>query len=206
MKREVAVDTLVTGAATIASVVAGAKLVGRVAVAGDAAALAAASVYAATLVIAYAASTMYHLAHAGRGRAFFQALDHTTIFLLIAGTYTPFCVLALRYDGGMPLLAAVWALGLIGIGIRLAWLRRAYRLAPLLYLLQGWIGVPWAAALVRAAGTGALILVVAGGVAYTAGIAFYLWRSLRYGNLIWHLFVIAGSACHYAAIARYLIR
>jgi hemolysin III len=169
-------------------------------------ALVSVAVYGAALIVAYTNATLYHrAASAGRAAARFQALDHATIFVLVAGTYTPFCLLALKAHHGVTLLAMVWGLGAAGIAIRLLWLRRPYRWAPLVYLAQGWIGLPWGRTLVETAGSGAVILVVAGGIAYTAGIAFFLWRSFRFSNAAWHLFVVAGSVCHFAAIALYVL-
>lgn len=165
-----------------------------------------AAIYGVALILTYTNAALYHRAKtAGRDATRFQAFDHSTIFLLIAGTYTPFCLLAFKAHQGLILLALAWGLGMAGVGIRVLWLRRAYRWAPLVYLAQGWIGVPWGHALVDTVGTGALALVLAGGIAYTAGIAFFLWRSFRFSNAVWHLFVMTGSACHFMAIAVYLL-
>lgn len=199
-------DSVLLGAATMLSVAGLIALIGLARKTSSGIAIASVSIYGATLVIAYLCSGLYE-ARIGSAKwiARFQALDHCTIFLLIAGTFTPLCALALAGDDGWWLLAAVWLIAASGIGIRVFWLRRPYRYALGLYLLQGWIGVPWVPVLLRTAGMGTLVLIAAGGVAYTVGIGFYLWRGFRYGTLVWHLFVVVGSVCHFLAIALYLL-
>ena len=171
--------------------------------AGDPLALTAVSVYGATLVIAYCCSGLYE-ARIGSAKsiAVFRALDHSTIFLLIAGTYTPICALALADRGGWWVLAANWGVALTGISVRLIWLRRPRHWPPTLYLMQGLIGVPWVPALLHSAGVETMALIAAGGAVYTVGILFYLWRGFRYGTLTWHLFVVTGSLCHFFAVMR----
>jgi len=199
-------DRLVLGLAIVLSVIGTAVLIRAAQEAGGGIATASVAVYGATLVAAYFGASLYE-AQIGPPRviAALQTLDHCTIFLLIAGTYTPFCALALSDVGGWWLLAAVWAIAALGIWIRVFRLPRAYQFAPTLYLAQGWIGAPWSGALARHAGNDVLTLVAAGGAAYTLGVGFHLWRSLRYGRVIWHLFVVTGSLCHFAAIAFYLL-
>ena len=163
------------------------------------------ALYGATLIFSYLIAALYHGARGRRVRELFQTFDHCAIFLLIAGTYTPFALLPLWDHLGWVMFLLVWLLACLGIGIRLFWIRRLHRLAPALYLAMGWLGLAWARPLLETLGTGALMLVVAGGVAYTAGLVFFRWRSLPYGNAVWHGFVVTGSACHFSAIAFYAL-
>ena len=168
--------------------------------------LATVSVYGITLVLAYSTSALYHGARGGERGPIFQAADHCTIYLLIAGTYTPFAVLALRDRQGPLLLGAVWILAFAGIVIRIFWIRRLHRLSPALYVLLGWIGLAWARPFVETLDRSALVLLIAGGLAYTAGAAFFSRSASARGDVLWHVCAVAGSACHYAAVVRLLSR
>jgi len=199
-------DSILLGAATVFGAIGLAILVRHAQETASTRAIASLSVYGATLVLAFIGSALYEARIGGpKSVARFQAFDHSTIHLLIAGTYTPICALAFADYGGWWLLAMVWSAGLIGIGLRTLWLRRPLRWGPALYLLQGWIGVLWIPTLVHTAGAAMVELIAAGGAAYTLGVGFYLWRGFRYSTLIWHLFVVTGSLCHFIAIAYYLL-
>ena len=183
-------DALVHAAGVAASLAAAGVL--GLAVLPRLAAVPAASValYAASLIAVFAASAAYNLVGHARWKAALRRLDHAAIFILIAGTYTPFGTRAIGRDAdSYILLAFVWVLALIGIALKLGLPRRFERTALVLYLLQGW-------AVVAAPGA----LLGAGGVLYTAGVAFHLWRRLPYHNAIWHAFVLAAAACHFAAV------
>jgi hemolysin III len=173
---------------------------------GPAAVLVGCVVFGAALVVLYTASTLYHaLGHVHeRARTVLRALDHSAIFLLIAGTYTPFTLVSLRGPWGWSLFAVVWSLAVAGIALRLALRRRPTALFVSLYLAMGWCVVLALRPLVAAVPPGGIALLVAGGLAYSVGVVFYLWRSLPYGHAIWHGFVLAGSAFHYAAVLRYV--
>jgi hemolysin III len=161
------------------------------------------AIYGLTLVLLYTASTLYHALPAPRAKDVFRVLDHAAIYLLIAGTYTPFALGVLRGKWGWSLLAAVWALAAVGIvlkatrGFRYAWLSTA------VYLAMGWLIVVALRPLVAQIGIDGLAWLLAGGVAYTAGVIFFAWDRLRYGHMVWHLFVLAGSICHFVAVLRY---
>jgi hemolysin III len=133
-------------------------------------------------------------------------LDHAAIYLLIAGTYTPFALGVLRGRWGWSLLASVWTLAAIGIalkatrGFRVPWLSTA------VYLLMGWLIVIALRPLVTHIGFGGLAWLLGGGLAYTAGVVFFAWERLRYGHMVWHIFVLAGSICHFVAVVRYAAR
>jgi hemolysin III len=161
------------------------------------------AIYGLTLVLLYTASTLYHALPAPRAKDVFRVLDHAAIYLFIAGTYTPFALGVLRGKWGWSLLAAVWALAAVGIvlkatrGFRYAWLSTA------VYLAMGWLIVVALRPLVAQIGIDGLAWLLAGGVAYTAGVIFFAWDRLRYGHMVWHLFVLAGSICHFVAVLRY---
>jgi hemolysin III len=163
------------------------------------------AVYATTLVLLYGTSTLYHALSATRARRVFRVLDHSAIFLLIAGTYTPFALVSLRGPWGWTLLGIVWGLAVVGITAKAIFGARRPIVSTVIYLGMGWVVLVAAKPLVAHVPAGGIAWLVAGGVAYTAGIVFYAWTRLRYSHAIWHLFVLAGSACHYVAVARYVV-
>lgn len=175
-------------------------LVTRAARRGDAVSIAACAVYGATLLLLYTSSSLYH-AVGGRARALLRRLDHSAIHLLIAGSYTPFTLVTLRGPRGFALLCAVWALATLGVLYEILASQRRRRLALPLYLLMGWLALLAIGPLARALPLPALALVVAGGVCYTLGVPFYaLDKRLRWAHGAFHLFVLAGSAAHFAAV------
>jgi len=182
------------------ALVGGAVLVTLAAVEGDAAKIASYSVYAATLFVLYLASTLYH-SFPGRVKQVFRVIDHQAIYLLIAGTYTPVAIVVLRSAGGWWLLAAVWAMAIMGMVLD-ALRRTGPRIGSvILYLAMGWFCVLAFDSLVVLLSPACLNWLIAGGVLYTAGIVFFVldsWYPWCHG--IWHLFVLAGSICHYFAI------
>jgi len=163
------------------------------------------AIYASTLVLLYGASTLYHALSATRARHIFRVLDHSAIFLLIAGTYTPFALVSLRGPWGWTLLAIVWGLAVLGIAAKLVFGTRWPVISTALYLLMGWTVVIAVKPLVAHVPPGGIAWLVAGGLAYTGGVAFYAWTRLRYSHAIWHLFVLAGSVCHYIAVVLYVV-
>jgi len=162
------------------------------------------SIFGATLVLLYLASTLYHAIPAPRAKRVLQALDHGGILFLIAGTYTPFTLVTLRGPWGWTLFGVVWGLAVLGILLDvLAPRRRA--LAVALYLVMGWAVVVALRPLVGAMASGGVTLLVFGGLAYTAGVAFYVWRRLPYHHALWHGFVLAGSTAHFFAVFLYVV-
>jgi len=163
------------------------------------------AIFGASLVLLYTASTLYHSLRGERLKQVLQKLDHAAIFLLIAGTYTPFVLVTLRGPWGWSLFGVVW--GLAGAGVTLKfWLAGRFRLvSTLIYLAMGWLVMVAIKPLVAALPAGGLQLLVAGGLCYTGGAAFYLWKRLPYHHAIWHLWVLAGSACHWAAVFFYVV-
>lgn len=200
-QREELANALTHGLGLLASAVAGATLVTLAATAGDAWRLVSAAVYSIALLLLYAASTAYHAAHQGATKAVLEICDHCAIYLLIAGTYTPFTLIALRGPWGWSLLAVIWALALAGIGFKVAFIGRFNLLSTLIYIAMGWLVVIAAVPMVQALPLAAVIWLVAGGVLYTAGTYFYQRRRFPFSHAVWHLFVIAGSVCHFLAVS-----
>ncbi len=183
-------------------------LVGLVAVAarqGDEWSLASAIVFGVTLVLLYTASTLYHALPNPRAKRVFQVLDHSAIYLLIAGTYTPFTLGPLRGPLGWALFGVVWTGALAGIIFKSVAIGRAPILSVVLYVAMGWCAVVAFRPLVRAVAPAGLELLLAGGIFYTVGIAFFAWERLRFGHFVWHLFVLAGSVCHYFAVLFFVL-
>jgi len=162
-------------------------------------------VYGATLIIAFTASALYHGIPEPRLKRVFRTVDHCTIFLLIAGTYTPITLVTLWHRSGWLLLLCVWSMAITGIVLRLVRGARFHQIAIPLYLAMGWISVAWAKALYDATGLGAVLLILAGGIAYTGGLIFYRWNGLPFNNAIWHLCVVAGSTCFFLTISLYVL-
>jgi len=163
--------------------------------------IAAVVVYVVSLSLLYAASTAYHATRHPRWKPLLRLADHCAIFLLIAGTYTPVAVLGLGFERSRWLLALVWGMAVVGILVKVRWMGRFPILAPLFYLAMGWTGVFALRPLLATVGAGVVEWLVAGGVVYTLGVAFYAWKRLPFNHTVWHLFVLGGSVCHFVAIA-----
>ena len=171
---------------------------------GDATRIVSFSVYGAALFLLFLVSTLYHSLR-GRAKDFFRKLDHVSIYLLIAGTYTPFTLVTLQGPWGWTLFGAIWTLAVFGI-VQELWIARGARVLSLvIYLVMGWLAVVALVPLFRALDWQGMSWVVGGGVAYTAGIVFYVYdERFRHWHGIWHLFVLAGSILHYVAIVRFV--
>ena len=202
---EEAANSLTHGLGLLLSIGGFAFLVILAAFKGDGWHIASSVVYGASLVILYAASTIYHSTTDPARKKQLQIIDHCCIYLLIAGTYTPFILVLLRNGLGAGILAVVWAAALFGIAMKLVFRLRFSGVAIALYLLMGWIGVIAVQPLYLALGTIPLILVVSGGISYTAGMLFFGWHGLRHHHAIFHLFVLAGSILHFYAVAFYVL-
>ncbi len=172
---------------------------------GDAWHMASCAVYGASLVALYLASTLYHGARAPRAKRLFQALDHCGIYLLIAGTYTPFTLVTLRGPWGWTLFGLVWGLALAGILFRVVCGERHRPLAVASYVLLGWLCVVAVKPILELVPLGALAWIAAGGLVYTAGVFFFAAERIPHHHAIWHLFVLGGSICHYVAVLLYVL-
>lgn len=159
------------------------------------------SIYGATLVILYTISTLYHSVKSVKVRRVFRILDHVSIHLLIAGTYTPFMLVSLRGAFGWSIFGMIWGLAVIGIAADVFFTGRFKTLSTILYLLMGWLIVIALRPLSHVLPTAGLALLFAGGAAYSLGAAFYLFdKRLPFGHMVWHIFVLGGSVCHYLSV------
>jgi len=194
-------NQLTHGAGLAISLIAGPLLVGFAVRSGDPLSAASVAVYALTLVLLYAASTLYHSVEEPDLKRVFRLLDHSSIFLLIAGTYTPITMIVLRGGWGWTLLGVVWALAAAGIAWKVCCLERFPILGPVYYLAMGWLAVVALGPLTEAMSTAEIAWMAAGGAAYTGGIVFYAWKKLPFNHAVWHGFVLAGSACHFVMVS-----
>ena len=161
------------------------------------------SVFGATMVLLYLSSTLYHSLTHEAAKQLFRLFDHTAIFLLIAGSYTPFALGVLRGPWGWSLLAAVWGLAIVGITLKLNRRTRHSRISIVLYVIMGWLAVVAVKPILLLIPVPGILLILAGGIAYTAGLVFFAAQRLRYNHFVWHLFVIAGTTCHFFAVLWY---
>lgn len=172
---------------------------------GDAWHVVSSSIYGATLIALYASSTLYHAVTIPDLKKMLQKLDHAAIFLLIAGTYTPFTLVNLRGGWGWTLFGMVWSIAIAGMVMELIVSKRYQRVSLGLYLGLGWLVMIAIEPMLANVATGGLLLLLAGGLFYSLGVIFYVWKTLLYHHAIWHLFVLAGSACHFFAVFVYVI-
>ncbi|RUO39017.1 hemolysin III [Pseudidiomarina aestuarii] len=172
---------------------------------GDAWHVVSASIYGASLILLYTASTLYHSFPWPRVKAIFQKMDHAAIYFLIAGTYTPFALINLRGAWGWTLLGVVWSIAIIGVVLEISMRQRKKWLSLSLYLGLGWMAVVAIKPMLDNVESGGLWLLLAGGLAYSFGVIFYVWKSLRFHHAIWHLFVLAGSILHFFSIFYYVL-
>lgn len=161
-------------------------------------------VYGSSLVAMYGASTLYHSMPLPKIKYYLRILDHSAIYLLIAGTYTPFALITLHGTLGWTLFAVIWGLALFGIIFKLLFTHRFALLSTVIYLVMGWLVIFVIKPIWYALPTTGLVLLIAGGLAYTGGIVFYAWEK-PFSHTIWHVFVLAASACHFFAILFYVI-
>jgi hemolysin III len=172
---------------------------------GDAWHVVSTAIFGASLVLLYTTSTLYHSFRDERLKLFLRKCDHAAIFLLIAGTYTPFVLVTLRGPWGWSLFGVVWGLAVIGVALKF-WFAGRFRLvSTLIYIAMGWLVMVAIKPLMAALPAGGLRLLIAGGLCYTGGAVFYLWKRLPYQHAIWHLFVLGGSGCHWVAVFFYIV-
>jgi hemolysin III len=182
-------------------------LVARAALYGNTWHVVACSVFGATLVLMYAASTLYHSIPNAlpRAKQVLRIIDHSMIYFLIAGTYTPFTLITLRGTWGWSLFGFTWGLAAAGVAFKIFATGRFEKLSLVIYLAMGWCAIVAIKPILAHLPTGGIALTAAGGLAYSGGVAFYVWERLRYHHAIWHLFVLAGSVLQYFAIFFYVV-
>ena len=198
-------NSITHGVGALLSIAGMAILIVRGAMHGTAIHVVSFAIYGLTLILLHTSSSLYHGLHAPRAKRVFWVFDHATIYLLIAGTYTPFMLISLWGAWGLTLMIAVWTLAIVGILLASLFIGRFRKIALALYLVMGWLIVLASRELWFNVPHEALVFVAAGGLSYTLGVIFYVWKRLPYGHMIWHLFVLGGSACHYFAILFYLL-
>lgn len=197
-------NSLSHGLGLVAALVGAPVLLVHAAQRSDALLIAGTAVFCATILLVYFASTVYHALPTGKAKRVFRVLDHASIYLLIAGTYTPFTLGVLRGAWGWVLFAIIWLLATVGVALK-AWGGMVHPVISTgLYLVMGWVIVIAADPMLAEVPTAGLLWLLAGGLFYTLGVAFYATDSrLRYGHLIWHFFVLGGTVCHYFAVLWY---
>ncbi len=193
------VGALLSVAATVIMIVCAAKY-------GTALTVVSTAIFGATLIILYTSSTLYHAFTNVQVKSLFQIFDHCTIFLLIAGTYTPLVLVAIGGKLGWTVFGVIWGAAILGIILNAISIKRFAKISMVLYLAMGWAAIVTFGSLVKALGTGGVIFLVAGGVAYTVGVIFYaLNKRCKFMHSIWHLFVLAGSILHFFCVLLYVI-
>ena len=190
-------NSITHGVGVVLAIAALVVLVGGAARVGDPWRVVSFSLYGASLIALYLASTLYHAVPGAKAKAWLKRCDHAAIFALIAGTYTPILLVTLRGPLGWTMAGIVWGVMVAGITLKFLFIQRFQKVLLGAYVAMGWIVVFALPALWQRLSGAALGWLVAGGVTYTAGVAFYLWKRLRYGHAIWHLFVLGGSVCHF---------
>lgn len=202
---EEVLHTITHGIGILLSIAGLAILVAFASVNGDSWHIVTSSIYGATLVLLYSASTLYHGIPHSRAKKLLQQFDHAAIYLLIAGTYTPYLLVNLREDWGWWLFAVIWVVAIIGVVFEFCDCKPFQRISLWLYLSMGWMIVVAINPMLQNVSTGGLVLLLAGGLAYTAGAYFYVKEQIPYHHVIWHVFVLAGSILHYFSILFYVI-
>jgi hemolysin III len=198
-------NSLIHGLGIVLSLAGMAVLVAAAARVGGVREIASCAIYGSTLVALYITSTLYHSVAEPQRKRFLRTLDHIAIFLLIAGTYTPFVLIALRGTWGWALFAITWTLAVLGVIVELSAMRHFRGVMVTLYIVMGWVGLIAIKPLVAALPVPGLWLLFGGGVSYTSGVLFYSWHSLRYHHAVWHLFVLGGSVLQYFAVLWYVL-
>jgi hemolysin III len=198
-------NSITHGLGLVASIIALPVLLLRAGSSNNPSALTGAAIFGSTLILLYAASTFYHALPVSRGKHLARMVDHAAIYLLIAGTYTPFALGPLRGPWGWSLLIVIWTLAVAGILTKARVGFRLPHLSTAVYLMMGWLIVVALKPLVANVPPAGIFWLAAGGLAYTGGVVFYAMKAVRYSHMVWHLFVAAGSACHFVAVLFYAI-
>ena len=158
------------------------------------------SIYASTLIILYTNSMFYHGFPEGKAKNVFERLDHSSVYLLIAGTYTPFCILAVGGAKGIVICSIQWALAILGIVFKSIWIDRFVKVHVIIYLSLGWMIVFFTGSIMKALSGAGFLFLLAGGLCYSIGVIFYVFNPFKFHHMVWHLFVLAGSILHFFSI------
>ena len=197
-------NSLTHGLGLLASIVSFPVLVFAMVPKRDPLMVVAVSVFAASLIALYGASTVYHALPQSETKLFFRKVDHVAIYLLIAGTYTPFALGVLRGPLGWTLFGVIWALAALGVVFKTSKLGFRYpRASTIIYVGMGWLAILAVKPFIAAMPINGIAWLFAGGLCYTGGVVFYVWEKLKYGHAVWHLFVLGGSTCHFIAVLLY---
>jgi len=164
-----------------------------------------AAIFSSTLLLTYTSSTLFHYVRTERFRYWFKVCDHASIYALIAGTYTPILLVLMRGGWGWSLFGVLWGLTIVGTALKVFFVDRYEPLSVAVYVAMGWICLVAIKPFMAALPPGAFAWLAVGGVVYTLGVIFFLWEKLRFNHAIWHLFTLAGSACHFFAIMLYVL-
>lgn len=204
--KEELINSLTHGAGIVLSVFGFGALLTVSILCGDAWSIVAASIYGIALVLLYTASTLYHALQNPIVKHRLRILDHCAIFVLIAGTYTPFMLISLRASfWGSILFVSIWLLATFGIVLKLFFTGRYESLSTLMYVVMGWLVVVAAKQMIESVPLPGLYWLAAGGIVYSIGAIFYAWKNIPYNHSLWHVFVLIGSICHYIAICFYVV-
>ena len=163
------------------------------------------TIFGSTMVILYSSSTLVHAFPPGKAKDLFEIFDHSSIYLFIAGTYTPFTLLVIKGTLGWTMFGVVWGLALVGVVFKAFYVKKFLVTSTLLYLLMGWLVVLGWNQITANLEYGGVVLLVIGGLCYTIGTIFYMWRGFKYHHMVWHLFVLAGTICHFFCVLLYLV-
>ncbi len=204
-RRELVADGIVHVVGVAAGIIGAIVLIVIAALHRDVIEIFAVSIYAAGMIAMFSLSALYNLARKSRYREIFQRLDHSGIFLMIAGTYTAFTTLMLKGDWSLYLTVIVWSVALFGIVIKLLWPKRLEGVTTGLYIALGWVGIIALEPILTSLGVAAIVLLGAGGALYCIGVIFHLWERLPYQKAIWHGFVLVAAGLHYGAVLTALV-
>ncbi len=199
---EECINSISHGIATLLSV---AALTMMIMIAQDGYQLASAIIYGTSMILLFLASTLYHSFTQAKAKSVFKLIDHCAIYLLIAGTYTPFMLISLNGALGFIILSIVWLLAVVGIYFKIVYKQRFPKVSLVTYLAMGWLIVFAAPQMLAKVSIGGLVLLAAGGAAYTLGAVFYAIKKIPLNHAIWHVFVLAGSVCHFLSIYIYVM-
>lgn len=203
--KEELVHSITHGVGILLSIAALVVMVSFAAMSGDPYRIVSVSIFGSTLVLLYAASTVYHSVRSPGAKRVWQALDHASIFVLIAGTYTPIVLVSLRGTIGWTLFGVVWGLAVMGVLFKLFLVERYQVASVFVYLGMGWLGILVIKPTFDALHMGGTTWLAAGGLAYTVGVLFYAWSRLPYNHAIWHIFVMTGSVCHFFCVLFFVV-